>query len=169
MKGILTALLTGVTGFFIIMFIQEYETFISPFLKKSTQNYPESEMKNAIETINTFNNLLKNAYIKLSFDILDELPAERHIIEQFILDIKHYRKDNQEFSSVDFESETKDKFFLSDNTVEIAQHEIWIYRIRGVVKQEVNNLYIVYTLKQKNGKWFITDINYSEANEEQGL
>ncbi len=162
MRGIITALIMGIGGFFVIIFIQEYETFILPLFKETGEFYSEKDVEEATGVINKYNNLLKEAYLNLSPALLEELPAEKPIIEEFVTDIKNYKDNNHKFLSVDFESEVKDAIFLAQDVLQITQRERWVYKIKGGVKPEINSFLIIYTLKRDGTKWIITSMDFSD-------
>ncbi len=160
MKGIISALIIGIGGFFIIIFFQEYETFILPLFKETRQFYSEKDVEESTIVINKYNNLLREAYMHLSPELLKELPAEKSVIEQFLTDIRNYKENNHKFLSVDFTSEVKDVIFLAQDVLQITQRERWSYKIRGR-NTDVHDFLIIYTLKKDGINWIVTNMDFS--------
>jgi len=90
MKGILISIFTGIAMFFILVFIQEYETFLLPVIDGGRTTDYERLKEESVASIKKFNEMLIAAYDSLDQTKLDSAPATEAVKDEFKFDINTY-------------------------------------------------------------------------------
>ncbi len=162
MKRKILIILAGILLFFILLFIQEYETFIMPLIG-STRKIDYNMLGDlCIKTVETFNALLSEAYNKMDTELIAKLPAVDGIKSEYVSDINFYKKDGVVLEFKFKESELLDLMFFSEKGGRLTQRELWEMKVGKELKEV--NLIVDYTFSTDGRTCLIESLKNEEAS-----
>jgi len=148
MRWILTTIIIAITGFFLLVFVQEYETLLKPFFVKNES--PSQDLVNqALKVVQRFNEILQKGYQSGNPDILLDLPATEEIRAEFKMDLEGLKREKRAIRATLKEFNLIDSFILDDNITVIAD-ELWEYQEQKSSMSETQKQRITYTINRNS-------------------
>lgn len=157
MRRIVVAIIAGIAGFFLLVFAQEYETFILPLLGLQKKINYDKLGEICLTAVEEFNKTLEVSYKELAPELIDNAPADEGIREEFKRDILSYKEEKKRITQVLRDWKLLDMIFVSDKNGSITAREHWELEIEDN-KSEKSEIIVTYSLKVDDNGCRITGL-----------